>query len=137
MLSTKLLDTETFFDTLLTRATPSNVAAIQDYEPDSYDELPAVRWQASNNGQTGFGLWNLTLTLTVLDEVLTIQELCRNLYQKIHLWQADESGHVDAVGGVVELVDGVVFDKVSQIQIHGKHLAQHVGSFNMLVREVH
>lgn len=137
MLSPQLLDTATLFDTLLTRAAPSNVAPIQDYEPDSYGEVPFVRWNAANNGQTGFGLWNLTLTLTVIASVSEIHDICSALYSNVHHWAISEEGHVPGVGGVVEVFDGVVFDKVGQTQIHGKHLTQYVATFNLIVRAQH
>lgn len=136
MTATTLLDVETMFDRLMSEASPTGVTAIQDVQPESYDEVPFVSWSALNNGQYAHELWSVTLVLNVIAEPTEMYDVCAGLYAAIAEWSTTPSGVVAGVGGVLEATDSRVFSKINETFIHGKHLAQYTGTFSVSVRQL-
>lgn len=134
MMSDKLLDVETMFDTLMVDAAPDGVTPIQWLHADSFDQMPFVSWQVINNGQYGFGLWNVTLILEVVADTVAMYDTCSALYAGIKSWGVPGQGVVPDVGFVEAIEDQGVFDKSSQALIQGKFLAQAAATFTLSVR---
>lgn len=134
MMSDKLLDVETMFDALMTEAAPDGVTPIQWLHADTFNEMPFVSWQAINNGQYSYGLWNVTLILEVVAEVDAMHDICQQLYAGIKSWAVPGEGVVADVGWVEGIEDQGVFDKSSQALIHAKFLAQAAATFTLSIR---
>ncbi|UOR02062.1 hypothetical protein MUN77_01640 [Leucobacter allii] len=137
MTSLRLLDVDQMFDQLMTDACPTGVTPIRDTQPDSYDEVPAVLWNATNNGQYDHGLWRVALTLNVLADPLTVFPICSDLYSAVTTWNVPGEGVMPGVGGVLEVTDSNVFTKINgAVVLHGKHLVQYVASFSISAQEM-
>lgn len=134
MMSDKLLDVETMFDTLMTSAAPEGITPIQWLHADSYEQAPFASWQAVNNGQYSYGLWNVTLILEVVADTVAMHDICAQLYAGIKSWGIPGEGVVPGIGFVEGIEDQGVFDKSSQSIVHGKFLAQASATFTLAVR---
>lgn len=131
-----LLDVETMFDSLMTEIAPDDVTPIQEQHADSYDEVPFVSWTAINQGQYAHGLWNVTLVLAVVAEPTDLFRICSELYSGVQGWAVPGVGVLAAVGGVNTVTDGGVFDKVSEVRLPGKHLAQANATFQLTIQDM-
>lgn len=136
MKNTKLLDTETLFDALVSAAAPPGVTAIQDVHADSWEEMPFVSWRVVNNGQFDYGLWQVVLVLNVVALPTDMFRILTHLYGQITLWNVPGEGVVPDLGGVTEVADSSVFDKVFDGLIQGKHLVQYAASFTINIQQM-
>ena len=136
MTSSTLLNVNKMFHALMTEAAPDGVTPIRDVQPDSNDEIPYVAWQVANNGQYGHGLWQVTLILNVVAEPQDVFDICSDLYSEVTGWNTPGEGVVEGVGGVVEVTDAAVFDRIFETFSFGKYLSQYAASFTISIQEM-
>ena len=127
---------EEFIDHILNENSYPGLAAFQDIDSTSYDEVPFVSWTVIVQGQKAHGLWDVVLAFTVMCETKDADKILSHLYAQIHGWESLDKGELTSKRiGVESVRDVAGFDRIHAVFMNGRHVSQFTAQFGLTIND--